>query len=181
MRIISGKFKGRTISAPKNLPTRPTTDYAKEGLFNVLQHQYEIEDSIILDLFCGTGNIRLEFLSRVSNEFIFVDINQNCVKFVIEISKKLNLTNHKVLRDDSLSFIKKVKKEFDIIFADPPYALKNIGDIPKLVFEHNLLKTNGLLIVEHSKDTDLSQIANFDSHRKYGNVNFSFFLNKNNE
>ncbi len=177
MRIISGKFKGRSISAPKNLPTRPTTDYAKEGLFNVLQHQYEIEGSHVLDLFCGTGNISFEFLSRGAKEVISVDINQNCVKFIIDVSKKLAIPNHKVVRDDSLSFIKKAKMEFDIIFADPPYAIKNIDEIPKLVFEHHLLKPSGLLIVEHGKDTDLSQIANFDSHRKYGNVNFSFFLN----
>jgi len=181
MRIISGKFKGRVISAPKNLPTRPTTDYAKEGLFNVLQHQFEIENSTVLDLFCGTGNISFEFLSREAREVISVDINQNCVKFVIDVSKKLNLSNHKVIRDDSLNFIKKAKTKFDIIFADPPYALKNIDPIPKLIFDNHLLNTNGLLIVEHGKDTDLSQIANFDSHRKYGNVNFSFFLNKPNE
>ena len=112
---------------------------------------------------------------------ISVDINQNCVKFVIDVSKKLNLFNHKVIRDDSLNFIKKAKTKFDIIFADPPYALKNIDAIPKLIFDNHLLNTNGLLIVEHGKDTDLSQIANFDSHRKYGNVNFSFFLNKPNE
>lgn len=181
MRIISGKFKGRTISAPKNLPTRPTTDYAKEGLFNVLQHQFVIENSAVLDLFCGTGNISFEFLSREAGEVISVDINQNCVKFVIDVSKKLNLSNHKVIRDDSLNFIKKAKTKFDIIFADPPYTLKNIDAIPKLVFDNHLINTNGLLIVEHGKNTDLSQIANFDSHRKYGNVNFSFFLNKPNE
>lgn len=181
MRIIAGKFKGRVISAPKNLPTRPTTDYAKEGLFNVLQHQYEIENAVVLDLFCGTGNISFEFLSRGAKEVISVDINQHCVKFIINTSNNLNISNHKVIRDDSLNFIKKVKKEFNIIFADPPYALKNIDDIPNLVFEHQLLKPNGLLIVEHGKDTDLSQIANFDSHRKYGNVNFSFFLNTINE
>lgn len=176
MRIISGAFKGKRISAPKNLPARPTTDMAKEGLFNILNNHYYFEDCVVWDLFSGTGNISYEFASRGSKKIIAVDDNVKCVKFIQKTADQLNL-DIEVFKSDVFKFLERTKSKADIIFADPPYALP-IGDferIVKLVLENNLLFEEGQLIIEHSTHTDLSSFNNFRNKRKYGGSVFSFF------
>lgn len=176
MRIISGKHSGRKITAPKKLPVRPTTDMAKEGLFNVLNNTYYFEDSKVLDLFSGTGNMAYEFGSRGSTAITCVDENQGCISF---ISKTANLLGLAItpLKSDVFSYLQKTNQSFDIIFADPPYniAPSDFYKIPELIFENNLLANSGVLVVEHSKHTDLSKQPYFTKMKKYGSSVFSFF------
>jgi len=177
MRIIGGTHKGKTIHVPKDLPVRPTTDFAKEGLFNILSNKLDFEELSVLDLFSGTGHISLEFASRGSKEIISVDKHFKCSGFLRAISKELNF-NINAVKNDVFDFLKTSSLKFDLIFADPPYDLKEIPDIHKLVFERELLTKNGLLIIEHGPRTKLDQLRGFMQLRKYGNVNFSFFENK---
>lgn len=175
MRIIGGKYKGRAIHAPKNLPVRPTTDFAKEGLFNVLRHRKDIEEIAVLDLFCGTGNMTYEFASRGAASVMSIDRNFGCIRFVRKSAGELNCDIIKPLKFDVLKFLDKCDIKFDLIFADPPYDMKELPEIAKKVISRELLKEDGLCIVEHSKRTDLSELDGFEEVRKYGNVNFSFF------
>ena len=177
MRIISGKYKGKRIIAPKNLPVRPTTDFAKEALFNFITNEYDIEQLEVLDLFSGTGNIAFEFASRGAKKIICIDESYNCVNFIKKTAKQLEFNQLNVFKNDVFKYLKKYRTQFDIIFADPPYDLKNIDDIQKLVFENNLLKPNGILVIEHDRNWDFSDNTHFENHRKYGNVNFSSFQN----
>lgn len=174
MRIIGGVYKGKRIDVVKGLPVRPTTDFAKEGLFNILNNKLELKGAKTLDLFCGTGNISLELASRGA-EVTSVDANFKCVKFVGDISRELKL-NLFTVKNDVFKFLKSQNVKYDLIFADPPYDLENMEEIHKLVFENKLLKENGLLIIEHGPKTKLENLLNFSEHRKYGNVNFSFFI-----
>lgn len=178
MRIISGTHKGRTIFPPKNLPVRPTTDFAKESLFNILNNNFDFEQVTVLDLFSGTGGISYEFSSRGTNKITAVDSNYKCYAFIKGVADQMNFDGMHVIKADVFSFLKKVKNHYDIIFADPPYELADIPMIPDLVFENNLLKPDGWLIVEHSIKTDLSAKPFFAEKRTYGNVNFSIFINK---
>jgi 16S rRNA (guanine966-N2)-methyltransferase len=175
MRIIGGVHKGRVIKVPHNLPLRPTTDFAKEGLFNILTNKISFEDSTVLDLFTGTGHISLEFASRGSSHVTAVDQNVKCVSFLRSAAKQLDLDTINTVKSDVFDFLKNSISAFDLIFADPPYNLPNIPDIHRLVFEKNLLKPGGLLIIEHGPRTSLDTLQGFLQHRKYGNVNFSFF------
>lgn len=182
MRIISGLHKGRRISAPKKLPVRPTTDMAKEGLFNILNNHFYLDDSIIIDLFSGTGNISYEFGSRGSTNITAVDDNVHCIKFIDRTANELNLeiTTYK---SDVFKFLERTKAKADIIFADPPYAMpiEDFIKITDLVFNNELLLKEGTLIIEHSTHTDLSSSDYFSSMRKYGGSIFSFFKNENTE
>lgn len=175
MRIISGEYKGKRLSPPKNLPVRPTTDFAKEGLFNVLQNRLYFEDISVLDLFAGTGNISLEFASRGCKSVKSVDLNFKCVDFIKKTAKSLNFEQLLAYKSNVFKFLTSNKESFDLVFADPPYDLEEIESIPNFVFENNKLKEDGILIVEHSKSTDFSNHERFTETRKYGNVNFSFF------
>lgn len=175
MRIISGKYKSKRIFAPKNLPVRPTTDFAKEGLFNMISNEYDIETLSVLDLFSGTGNIAYEFASRGAVEILCIDKNYHCVSFIKKTAKELDFKQLSVFKNDVLKYLKKYTKQFDVIFADPPYAIENIDEIVELVFRNNLLKENGVLILEHDGKWDFSDQKNFVQHRNYGNVNFSSF------
>lgn len=177
MRIISGIHKGKRLFAPKNLPVRPTTDFAKEGLFNIIKYEFDIEEISVLDLFSGTGNMSFEFASRGAKQIICIDDNYNCVSFVKQTSKDLNFNQITVFKNDVFRYLKKYTTQFDLIFADPPYDLKYVDQIPQLVFENNLLTPKGQLIVEHDRNWDFSKHPNFLQHRKYGNVNFSIFQN----
>ena len=176
MRIISGKYKGKRISAPKKLPVRPTTDMAKEALFNILNNQYYFEDVSVLDLFSGTGNISFEFASRATATITAVDNHTGCAKFISKIAEELNFEIN-VLKNDVFKFLERTKSKYDIIFADPPYNLDSVefSKISELVFSNALLQEDGLLIIEHGEQTDLSQLANFKEKRKYGGNVFSFF------
>ena len=163
--------------APKNLPVRPTTDFAKEGLFNILTNEFDLEEVDVLDLFSGTGNIAFEFASRGAKKVLCIDQNYPCVSFIKQTRKKLNCNQLTVFKNDVFKYLKHYSQSFDIIFADPPYNLEGIPDIPGLVFKNQLLRENGWLIIEHDKRTNLSDCTNFVVHRKYGNVNFSIFQN----
>ncbi len=176
MRIIRGILKSRRFSAPKGFPSRPTTDFAKEGLFNVLENKFALIDLAILDLCAGTGNITLEFASRESGHITAVDQNFNCVKFIKELVKKVELERKiDVFRADVRDFVKKTNLTFDLIFADPPYDSPIHAELVETVFARNLLNKGGSLIVEHGKQTDLTSFPNYQFTKKYGNVYFSFF------
>lgn len=174
MRIIGGVHKGRVIKVPPGLPVRPTTDFAKEGLFNILTNKISFEDTDVLDLFSGTGHISLEFASRGSKRITAVDANFKCVAFLRTISEQLGL-DVTTMKSDVFEFLKKSSAKYDLIFADPPYELPNIPEIHNGVFSQQLLNPGGLLIIEHGPRTHLNELAGFTQHRKYGNVNFSFF------
>src|SRR5690606_22178907 len=158
MRIISGLYKSRKIVAPKNLPVRPTTDMAKEGLFNILNNHFYFDEVSVLELFAGTGNISYEFASRGTKDIIAVDQDFGCIKFINQTSENFKMPI-KTIKSDVFKFLEKASLKFNVIFADPPYAfsLEQFSKIPELVFQNKLLETDGLLIVEHSKETDLSQ------------------------
>lgn len=174
MRIIGGKYKGKSIIAPKNLPVRPTTDFAKESLFNILNNQIDFESIVLLELFAGTGNIGYEFASRGSESITSVDLNFNCIRFIKKTSKELSLKNT-VIRSDAFRYIKSCKTQFNFIFADPPYDLENIEELPAQIFQNGLLEKNGILVIEHDKSTDFSTSPYFKNVRQYGRVMFSFF------
>jgi len=181
MRIISGKNRGRQIIAPDNLPVRPTTDMAKESLFNILNNYFYFDRVKVLDLFAGTGNISYEFASRGAASIIAVDIDLHCTNFISRTIEKLQFANAAVIRQDAFAYTSSCRQTFDIIFADPPYQLEDIGKIVDNVFEHNLLKPNGWLVLEHSKVHDFSRNPHFYEHRNYGKVNFTFFVNMTEE
>ena len=158
-----------------NLPVRPTTDMAKESLFNILSNKIDFEDKLALDLFTGTGSIAFEFVSRGCQTVIAVDKNFQCIQFIKQAGLEFGMENLHVIRTDVFRFIQSTSKKFDIIFADPPYALDGIETINQLVFENKLLNKGGWLIVEHPREIDFSEQEHFVEHRKYGKVNFSFF------
>lgn len=178
MRIISGNNKGRQIIAPKNLPVRPTTDFAKESLFNILHNMVLITELDVLDLFAGTGNISYEFGSRDCKSITAVDMNHNCTQFIHQTAVKLNYKNLYIIQADYKAFVKNTNKTWDIIFADPPYNMEGIEEIPKLIFDTQLLKPDGLFILEHDKSIDFAKHTEFFDHRRYGKVNFAFFKNQ---
>lgn len=176
MRIISGEFKGRKIDPPKNLPVRPTTDMAKESLFNILNNTYYFDELSVLDLFSGTGSISYEFSSRGAINVTAVDSDYSCIKFISETANKFKMPIQ-VVKTDVFKFLQNSKGKYDIIFADPPYALpiEDFSKIVDLVFAEGLLSEEGLLIIEHSKHTDLTEMQNFSHSRNYGGCVFSFF------
>jgi 16S rRNA (guanine(966)-N(2))-methyltransferase RsmD len=175
LRIIGGRHKGKQIHAPKNLPVRPTTDFAKEGLFNILNNRINFDGLIVLDLFCGTGNISLEFASRGAEKIYAIDKHSPCLFFLKDTAKQLQLPTIFTERADVFKYLEKSTGKYDVVFADPPYELDNIASIHELVFKNNILAPEGLLIIEHGPRTDLSQCVNYTETRKYGNVHFSFF------
>ncbi|MDP3352612.1 MAG: 16S rRNA (guanine(966)-N(2))-methyltransferase RsmD [Flavobacteriaceae bacterium] len=176
MRIISGKYKGRRITAPNNLPIRPTTDMAKESLFNILNNQFHFSSLQVLDLCAGMGNISYEFGSRGAKQIISVDENAGCTNFIKKISDELDFPIT-VIKSDIFKYLEKASQQFDIIFADPPYAFEQsqFDQIVNLVFQKKLLNEDGVLIIEHSKNTNFSNYPNYSSTRKYGGSHFSFF------
>ncbi|MGZ3930341.1 MAG: RsmD family RNA methyltransferase [Bacteroidia bacterium] len=173
MRIIGGQYRGKTIHPPKGLVLRPTTDFAKEALFNILNNKLDLENAAALDLFCGTGNISFELASRGAT-VKSVDKNFACIRFISEAAKSMNMPIA-VTKSDVFKYLENENGTFDIIFADPPYDLENIEGIHARVMKRNLLKAGGWLIIEHGPKTDLSQCPHFREHRSYGHVNFSFF------
>jgi 16S rRNA (guanine966-N2)-methyltransferase len=175
MRIIRGTHRGRKITAPANLPVRPTTDLAKESLFNILDNHLYFEDIRVLDLYSGTGSIAYEFASRGSQLIVAVDIHPKCVSFIHETATKLGFDRLKAVRSSSIGFLNHSNEKFDLIFADPPYELEGIEEVITIVFEKGLLLEGGWLIIEHSQRRDFSAFPNFQQHRNYGKVNFSFF------
>jgi len=177
MRIIGGKLRGLRLNPPKNLPVRPTTDLAKEALFNILQNKIEFEDIRVLDLFSGTGNISMEFASRGAAQVTSVDRSIHCVNYLKDTARQHGLTNIKVYKDDVFKYLQLETDKFDLVFADPPYDLNRIPELPKVIFERELLLPGGLLIVEHQSMQNLTNHPAFSEQRKYGHSSFSFFGN----
>jgi len=176
IRIISGTHKGRRIWAPSNLPVRPTTDFAKEGLFNVLVHKVNFEELKALDLFCGTGNISYELASRGCPEITSVDADFRCVKFVAETANKLDMKQIRAMRSDVRAFIRSARGQWNFIFADPPYdQAEKTAELPSAIFEKEILAPGGLLIIEHPDRMSFSDTSRLIETRRYGKVNFSFF------
>lgn len=178
MRIISGKYRGKRLVAPKNLPARPTTDFAKEALFNILRNRLDLDEVDVLDLFCGTGNISYEFASRDTKSILAVDKNYGCIKFVQETADALKMDQLNALKSDAFTFIEKCHVKFDLIFADPPYDLPGKTKLIDGIFDHQLLKEDGFFILEHSNYENFSEHPLFVETKKYSSVNFSFFYNK---
>lgn len=176
MRIIRGVLKTKRITVPKGFPSRPTTDFAKEGLFNMLENRLDFIDLKLLDLCAGTGNISFEWLSREAGEVLAIDNNFKATKHIRSLAREFEMTDKiQVVHYDILKYLEKLTDSFDLVFADPPYDYKFHNDIVRLVFEKKLLNEGGLLIVEHGKRTDLSELPHFELSRTYGNVIFSFF------
>ena len=176
IRIISGEHKGRKLQAPKNLPVRPTTDRAKEALFNILAHQIFWEEATVLDLFAGTGNISYECASRGCPQVIAVDANAGCVKFIERTATTLDMPIS-VIKRDAVKFLKQCTQPFTLIFADPPYDIsaEMLQELVLLCRDGHLLREQGQLVIEHSPHRDLSALSGFQQVRKYGNTHFSFF------
>lgn len=174
MRIIGGTHKGRVIKTPRDLPVRPTTDFAKEALFNILQNRFDFTNCAVLDLFSGTGHISFEFASRGVERVVCVDKSNKCLAFIRATSEAFGF-QLSVVRNDVFDFLKQNTGAYDIIFADPPYDLKNIDEIHNLVEAQHLLKPGGWLIIEHGERTSLKHLTHFKEQRRYGGVNFSIF------
>lgn len=175
MRIISGTYKRRRLEPPKNITARPTTDFAKEGLFNLLQNRMDFEGTDMLDLFAGTGGIGLEFVSRGAREVTAVELAHTQQNYIISVCKQLGIRNLNVVRGDVFKYIAACRLHYDFIYADPPYQLDTLPTLPDLIFEYGLLKEGGIFVLEHSKAHDFSAHPHFSDHRTYGNVHFSFF------
>ncbi|MFA6403844.1 MAG: RsmD family RNA methyltransferase [Salinivirgaceae bacterium] len=176
MRIISGKFRKKMIFPPKNFTARPTTDMAKESLFNIIENQFDIDSIEVLDLFGGTGSISYEFASRECPSVTCVELNYNHYSFIKKTVEELKIGNQiTVMRANTFGYIQSCKRQFNLIFADPPYDLKGIETIPDAIFENNLLTEDGVFILEHSKGNQFDDHPFFRSQKNYGSVNFSFF------
>lgn len=176
MRIIGGQKGGISIQAPANLPVRPTTDRAKESLFNILQNKFDFESLTVLELFAGTGNISYEFASRGAKRVLSIDKDAGCVMFMKQMVKKLDFETMEVRKQDTFTFLNQCHESFDIIFGDAPYALPRINELPSLIFEKGLLKENGLLILEHGSLLKLDGHTRFKESRHYGQSTFTFFV-----
>ena len=175
MRIITGRYKGRRFDIPRTFKARPTTDFAKENIFNVLQGYTDFDGKTALDLFAGTGSISLELASRGCQQVVSVEADRDHAAFIRQCFAKLGTDNLLLIRGDVFKFLKTCRQSFDFIFADPPYALRELPQIPDLILESTLLRPDGLLVFEHGKDHDFSQHPRFMEHRQYGSVNFSIF------
>ncbi len=175
MRIITGIYKGRHFDIPRTFKARPTTDFAKENIFNVLMQYVDFDGATALDLFSGTGSISLELVSRGCQQVVSVELDRDHHRFIQQCLQKLNCKVCIPIRGDVFRFLKSCHQQFDFIFADPPYALQELPQIPEIVFEKQLLKPEGIFVFEHGKDYDFSLHPHFLEHRSYGSVNFSLF------
>lgn len=175
MRIVSGKYRGRRITPPKGMEARPTTDYAREGLFNILQHSVPLEGITVLDLFAGTGAVALEFLSRGAEKVLSVDHDRELFQHQQRMARELGEANWHMVKSDVFAFLNTHSGSYDVVFADPPFTLEGIERVPQLVQQRGLLASDGLLIVEHSQRIGLKEQPGFWKQRPYGAVHFSFF------
>ncbi len=178
MRIISGKFKGRIINPPRNLRARPTTDFAKENLFNVLENMVDLEECDVLDLFAGTGSVSYEFASRGARSVTSVEINAVHYSFIRKTASELGFADLYPVKANAFLYLKSTPKQFDIIFSDAPYDLPGSEEVIGLVFSRGLLREGGILVFEHSKGMDFSAHPHFAQLRSYGSVQFSIFATK---
>ena len=178
MRIISGIHGGRRISPPAKMPyTRPTTDIAKEGLFNILQNNLDFDELKVLDLFGGTGCISYELASRGAPDITIVEKDNKMYDFIKKTSEELKFENFNVVKSDVFRFIETTNQQYDFIFAGPPYALATIDDLPLKIFENHLLKTGGWFVLEHTPRNNYKKFAHYKTERNYGTTIFSIFIN----
>jgi 16S rRNA (guanine966-N2)-methyltransferase len=176
LRIIGGEYRGRRITPPGNLPVRPTTDLAREALFNLLQTRVDLTESTVLDLFSGTGFVSYEFCSRGANRVIAVELHPKCVRFIRETGAMLKLENFEVIAGDVFRLLQHTRQiRADLIFADPPYQLAELPQIPDLIFGTDILNEGGFLILEHDRHHSFNQHIHFVEERNYGKVHFSIF------
>lgn len=175
MRIITGQYKGRHFDIPRSFKARPTTDFAKENIFNVMNGYIDFTDAAALDLFAGTGSISLELLSRGCNEVVSVEADRDHVAFIRSCVSKLGVDNHVMIRGDVFRFVKSCRRKFDFIFADPPYALPNLASLPDIILGGELLNDDGVFVLEHGKTNDFTAHPRYVDHRAYGSVNFTIF------
>lgn len=175
MRIITGIYKGRHFDIPKTFKARPTTDFAKENIFNVLNGYIDFDGATALDLFSGTGSISLELLSRGCASVVSVEADRDHHAFIKQCLKKIGTDKCIPLRGDVFRYIKSCHTQFDFIFADPPYALPELPQLPRMILERNILKPDGILAFEHGKNNSFNDVPGFIEHRAYGSVNFSLF------
>ena len=176
MRVISGIYKRRRFDVPHSFKARPTTDFAKENLFNVLSNYMDFEDNIhALDLFSGTGSISLELVSRGCKQVISIEKDRDHHAFICKVMNEVKTDKCIPIRGDVFKYIQGCRSQFDFIFADPPYELKGLDALPDLIFEHGLLKESGLFVLEHGKKNNFETHPHFVERRVYGSVNFSFF------
>lgn len=175
MRIIGGSFHRRILKPPSGLPVRPTTDKAKEALFNILNNHIDFEGVHVLDLFAGTGSIAFEFASRGAEEVLAVDRDSRCINFMKQVKQQLDMVNLKVVKADAFRFISNARQQFDVIFCDPPYDMQGINKLPEIVFSRDLLLQEALLIIEHDKSITFDSHAKFLFKKNYSKVHFSFF------
>ncbi len=175
MRIVGGKYRNRRLHPPAEMDARPTTDFAKEGLFNVLQHRVPLEGIRVLDLFAGTGSISLEFLSRGAEEVISVDQDRRLFDFMQRTGRELGENSWRMVKSDVFTFLNSHRGNYDIVFADPPFHMEELQRIPTLVLQAGLLGSDGILIVEHHEKVKLNTAAGYRFTRTYGTIHFSFF------
>jgi len=178
MRIIGGRLKSIRFEPPKNIPTRPTTDFAKEGLFNVLNNSFDFETIKVLDLFGGTGSISYEFWSRGCEDITTVEIFPKCADFIKKTIQQHNMNGVKVLKMDVFKFMEGAHQKFDLIFAGPPYPLPNLNTIPDLIFRYDLVEGKGWFVLEHNPNHNFEKHPNYFKSRNYGTTIFSIFTNK---
>ncbi len=181
MRIIRGKYGRRRFDVPTNIKARPTTDFARENIFNVIENLIDLEGADALDLFAGTGAISFELLSRECARVVCVELHPTQYNFIRKVQQQLGDDNLTPIKGDVFRFLQSCRQSFDFIFADPPYDLPLLETLPEAVLSRNLLKPGGIFILEHSKNNDFSQHPLFDQHRAYGSVNFSIFRNPKSE
>ena len=181
MRIIRGKYGKRRFDVPHNITARPTTDFARENIFNVIENLMDLEGKTALDLFAGTGAVSYELLSRGCAEVTAVEKASTQLSFIHKVKELLHDENLRILRADVFKFISSTDRQFDFIFADPPYNLPRFGEIPELILKSKLIKEGTLIVIEHSRDYDFTKLPYFLEHREYGSVNFSLFLIDNTE
>ena len=175
MRVISGIYRHRRFDVPRTFKARPTTDFAKESLFNVLANRIDLEDATALDLFSGTGSISIELVSRGCSHVVSVENDQDHYRFICRVMETVKTDRCLPVKGDVFKYISTCNTKFDFIFADPPYQLENLADIPALVFEADMLAPDGIFVLEHGKKNDFSQHPRFTDMKVYGSVHFSFF------
>lgn len=175
MRIIGGKLGGIRLNPPTNLPVRPTTDIAKEALFNILVNQMNIDETRCLDLFCGTGNISFELASRGATHIDAVDVHSKCLFYIKDTCEKYNIETIHTRKADAFKYIASCKKSYDLIFADPPYDIDRLPQLPEMILDKNLLEIGGVLVVEHPSTRKMAMHPDFVETRKYGYSSFSFY------
>jgi len=176
MRIIRGKYGRRRFDVPNNITARPTTDFARENIFNVLENYVDFEGLSALDLFAGTGAISFEFLSRECADVTAVEKSVTQYNFIRKVAQQLNVQNFTVIKGDALKFIDTCIKKFDVIFADPPYDMPDFASVPQKVLASQMLNPGTVFVIEHNKHHDFSSLPGFREHRAYGSVNFSIFV-----